>query len=63
MDKNLLVKRAPSYYHNPELGLLDPIAYIDENGLCEPIHNVQKDFPNGKIWISKGFEYTKILLK
>lgn len=55
MDKNLLVKRAPSYYHNPELGLLEPIAYIDENGLCEPIHNVQKDFPNGKIWISKGF--------
>ena len=28
MDKKLLVKRAPSYYHNPELGLLQPIAYI-----------------------------------
>ncbi len=55
MEKQLLVKRAVSYYHNPEFGLLQPIAIMHENGVCQSIIDVQEEFPNGKIWVSKGF--------
>lgn len=51
--KNLLVIKELTYSSNPDTGLVIPIAFVNPDGSYE---NVTSDeFPNGGIFISKGF--------
>jgi hypothetical protein len=49
----LLVIKEENHTVNPDMGLVIPVAYLDENGNYEKID--PSDFPNGGIFISKGF--------
>ncbi|MCZ5156637.1 hypothetical protein O5838_11860 [Escherichia coli] len=49
----ILVIKEENHTVNPDMGLVIPVAYITENGAYEKIDT--NDFPNGGIFISKGF--------
>lgn len=51
--KRILVIKEENHTVNPDMGLVIPVAYINENGAYEKIGT--NDFPNGGVFISKGF--------
>jgi DNA polymerase III delta prime subunit len=52
MNRVLVIKEE-NHISNPDMGLVIPVAYINEGGEYEKIN--PNDFPNGGIFISKGF--------
>ncbi|MCG8708806.1 AAA family ATPase [Brenneria sp. 4F2] len=52
MNRVLVIKEE-NHTANPDMGLVIPIAYINENGDYEKTN--PDEFPNGGIFISKGF--------
>lgn len=49
----ILVIKEENHTVNPDMGLVIPVAHITENGAYEKVD--PRDFPNGGIFISKGF--------
>ncbi|WGL28441.1 AAA family ATPase [Pectobacterium brasiliense] len=49
----ILVVKEENHTVNPDMGLVIPVAYVSENGIYEKVN--LGDFPNGGIFISKGF--------
>ncbi|CAH3829969.1 MULTISPECIES: AAA family ATPase [Serratia] len=49
----ILVIKEDNHTVNPDMGLVIPVAHVNENGNYDKIKT--SDFPNGGIFISKGF--------
>ncbi|CDG86865.1 AAA family ATPase [Xenorhabdus bovienii] len=53
MNGRLLVIKDENHSENPDMGLVIPLAHLNENGSITEIQ--PKEFPNGGIFVSKNF--------
>lgn len=54
MDKRLIVIKDEGASANPDVGLVIPLAHLNSDGSVTELED--GEFPNGGIWVSKGFQ-------